>query len=189
MIDIYILEATELKKPPQLGVNIMTNKANSQLRTEQDSPIESWNLMTDFMFQITRQQMAAINDKTSALFMCTENVRKVQQNAAYEASQRHSAVAQKMRGDCKPEELMSINFDLLKFTLVSVPRYWQELSISLIKPQFDVIEKTISTANKAIDTDPIREIVKAFEQAIPPFNGYLVSKSNGSNGQDSNKQI
>lgn len=61
-----------------------------------------------FMADINRQQLAVATEMTSVLFHGRENLRRIQQEAAHDASVRYGDAAEKLDGPCEPSDLLPI---------------------------------------------------------------------------------
>jgi len=94
-----------------------------------------WNLLAD----LGRQQLALATESACAMFRGSEAMRKIQQQAAQQASEHHQAVAQKLRGPCEPTDLLAIQSDLLRFNLQGAALYWQQLGVATLKTQVEMM--------------------------------------------------
>lgn len=95
----------------------------------------SWNFMAD----MGRQQMAVATEAACAMFRGFESMRKVQEQAAHAAAQRHAAAAQKLQRPCAPMELVAIQSELLSFDAEGATRYWQQLGAAVLEMQTEML--------------------------------------------------
>ncbi len=93
------------------------------------------NLLADF----GRQQLALATESACAILRGSEAVRKIQQQAAQQASVRHEAAAQQLRGPCEPADLLAIQSELLRFNLQAAVLYWQQLGAAALKTQVEMM--------------------------------------------------
>lgn len=93
------------------------------------------NLLAD----LGRQQLALATESACALFRGSEAMRKIQQQAAHQASLHHEAAAQKLREPCEPADLLAIQSDLLRQDLREATQYWQQLAASALKTQVEMM--------------------------------------------------
>ena len=103
-------------------------------RPPQDAQV-AWDFMTD----VGRQQMSFATETACAMFRGFENMRKVQEQAAHEAAQRHAVAAQKLQQPCPPLELLAIQTGLLSFDVEGATRYWQQLGAAALEMQTEMI--------------------------------------------------
>ena len=94
-----------------------------------------WNLMTD----LGRQQLAVGAEAASVLFRGSEAIRKIQQQAAHEASLRHHAVLQKLQAGAAPADLVAVQEELLRFDVEQASWYWQKLTEVAVQTQVEML--------------------------------------------------
>lgn len=94
-----------------------------------------WNLLAN----LGRLQFALMADSASAMFRGAEAIRKVQQQAAHQASAHHEAAAQKLRDPREPAELLAIESDLLRFDMQEAAHYWQQIATAMMKAQLEMM--------------------------------------------------
>lgn len=95
----------------------------------------SLNLMAD----LGRQQMAVATEAACAMFRGFEAMRKVQEQAAHDAAQRHALAAHKLQQPCDAAELLAIQSELMSFDVDGATRYWQQLSAAALEMQTEVM--------------------------------------------------
>jgi len=115
----------------------MTTKTSptASSRGAQAADFAPWNLLANF----GRLQFALAADSASALFRGAEAIRKVQQQAAHQASAHHEAAAQKLRDPREPAELLAIESELLRFDMQEAAHYWQQISMAAWKTQLEMM--------------------------------------------------
>jgi hypothetical protein len=128
-----------------------------------------WNFIAD----LGRQQMSVAADASSALFRGFEAIRKIQQQAAHTAAQRHQAVAQRLHGGCAPADLMAIQSDLLSGDLKSATQYWQDLAATAMEMQTEMM----GCASHLVDSEAALQAVSALER-LPGMSSFFVKKMN-----------
>lgn len=92
------------------------------------------NRATDF----SRQQLAVATEGARALFRGFEAMRKIQEQAAQEASQRHAAVGERLRG-CQPADLLAMQAELMRHEVEGVTRYWQQLTAAAVEMNTELL--------------------------------------------------
>lgn len=103
----------------------------------------------DGFADLGRQQMAVATEAACAMFRGFEAMRKVQEQAAHDAAQRHARAAQKLQGPCAPMELFAIQSELLSFDFDGASRYWQQLGAAAMEMQTEML----GCCTKLADTD------------------------------------
>jgi hypothetical protein len=118
-----------------------------------------------------RQQMSVAAEASSALLRGFETMRRIQQETAQEASERHQAVAQKLHGACAPMDAMALQAGLLQADLQTANRYWQDLAGTAIETQVEIM----SCASHLLDSDTALESVSAVEalDAFPVMKAFF----------------
>ena len=94
-----------------------------------------------------RQQSVVASESAQAMFRGFEAMRKIQEEAARETSQKHAAAAQRLRNDCSPAEMMAVQSDLLRFDFDAAVRYWQELVAAALEMQTEIMGCTTHLLN------------------------------------------
>lgn len=104
--------------------------ATKQIRTK--APAESASAPAaaswDWALDLGRQQVAVASESAATLFRGFEAMRRIQEQAAREATQHHAAFAGKIGGKCTPAELMALQGELVRYDMEAVARYWQQLA-------------------------------------------------------------
>lgn len=92
-----------------------------------------------FMADLGRQQMAMATEAACAMFRGFEAMRKVQEQAAHDAAQRHAVAARKLQRPCDAMELLAIQSELLSFDVDGASRYWQQLGAAALEMQTEML--------------------------------------------------
>jgi hypothetical protein len=114
----------------------MTAK-NSRGATREDAGsavLAPFNLLAD----LPRRQMALMAQSASALLRGAEAMRKVQQQAAHQASAQHEQAAQRLLSPCDLGELMGIQAELLRSNMREAAQYWQQLATAALRIQTEL---------------------------------------------------
>jgi hypothetical protein len=106
-----------------------------------------------------RQQMALAASTAAILFRGSEEIRYIQQQAAQQATERHETLAQKLRGNCTPAELLAMQADLLNFDLQGSAKYWQAIAAAMLKTEVELMACVTHVA----DTRPGEALKPALE--------------------------
>ena len=119
----------------------------------------------------SRQQMALAANTAAILFRGSEEIRYIQQQAAQQATERHEAVAQKLRNDCTPAEMLALQADLLNFDLQGSAKYWQAIAAAMLKTEVELM----ACATHIADT----RSGEALKPALEAWKATLASAVNG----------
>lgn len=114
-----------------------------------------WNLLAD----LGRHQLILATESACALFRGSEAMRKIQQQAAHDASSHHEAIAQQLRSQSGSSDLLAIQADLMRFNLEGATQYWQQLAAVMIKTQGDMAACT----SQVLQTAPENGLKPALE--------------------------
>jgi hypothetical protein len=139
-----------------------------------------WNMLLD----LGRQQLAVTTENTSAVFRGGEAMRKIQQDAAHQASVHHAEAAQKLRAcSCQPADLLAIQSELLRIDMQGAGQYWQQLASVALQTQIDMM----TSVSRLFDDEAgggVKSALGVFQAAIPPMaNSFFVSRSSESDEQ------
>ncbi len=118
-------------------------KSNQIPRSSGLARTPATNSVADF----GRQQAIVATESAQAMFRGFEAMRKIQEEVAHEASQKHAAAAQRLHGDCSPTEMMAVQSDLLRFDFDAAVRYWQELAAAALEMQTEIMGCTTHLLN------------------------------------------
>jgi hypothetical protein len=142
--------------------------ANLSRATRATVKVPALNTAADF----SRQQAVVAAESASALFRGFEAMRKIQEETAHEASQRHAEAAQKLSGNCQPADLMAVQSELLRFDFDAAGRYWQQLAAAALEMQTEIM----GCASHLIDSETVLEgssAVDAMQFKIPGLDTFL----------------
>jgi hypothetical protein len=122
-----------------------------------------------------RQQAVVVAESACAMFRGFEAMRKIQEEAAHQASLRHSEAAQKLRGSCQPADLMAVQSELLRFDIDAAGRYWQQLAAAAFEMQTEIV----GCASHLIDSEAMLEgssaALDAMQLKIPGLDAFLAA--------------
>ena len=143
------------------------------------SELNPWNMLAD----LARQQLAVTTESTSAICRGSEAMRKIQQDAAHQASVYHADAAQKMRASsCQPADLLAIQSELMRIDMQGAGQYWQQIASAALQTQIEMM----SSVGRIFDseTSGVKSALEVFQAAIPPMtNSFFVSRSNQADEQ------
>jgi hypothetical protein len=111
-----------------------------------------------------KDQLAAANDCAAAMFSGFEAMRKVQEHIAHDAARRHHAAAQKMKNGCTPQELATIQGELMRSDAEMAAQYWQQLAATAMEMQ----TRMMGAWNGAVDAGTLLESLSAIAGRAQP---------------------
>lgn len=159
-------------------MNAQTTRTTSATAAS-GTDLNAWNILLD----LGRQQLALTTESTSAICRCSEAMRKIQQDAAHQASVYHAEAAQKMRASsCQPIDLLAIQSDLMRIDMQGAGQYWQRLASAALQTQIDMMTNVSRLFDS--ETSSVKSALGVFQAAIPPMaNSFFVSRSSESDEQ------
>jgi hypothetical protein len=101
------------------------------------------NMLSD----VTRQQLTIMTEAACAVLGSSEALGKIQQQAAHQASVRHNAVAETLRGEVEPMEILSIQSDLMRQDMQEAAQYWAQLASAVMRTQLDMMGRMTHMLN------------------------------------------
>lgn len=104
-----------------------------------------WNWALDF----GRQQVAVAVEGASTMYRGFEAMRRVQEQIAHHAAERHAEAAEQLRARKAPADLIATQSQLLRDDLEDATRYWQQLTAAA----FEMNSQLLGCATHLVDTD------------------------------------
>ena len=105
----------------------------------------------DWMGDWNRQQMAVATEGTTTLFRGFETLRRIQEQAAHAAAERHAAVAERLRKPASPADVALVQAELLREDLAAAGRYWQDLAATVLEMNTELL----NCAAHLVDTEDV----------------------------------
>ena len=122
----------------------------------------------NFLSELGRHQLALAVEGTTALCRGNEALRKIQQDAAHEASVFHEETVQRLFAPCQPAELMAIQSELMRFTLQSSGRYWQKIAASMMQTQVEMIKSATHVLEREKGSGA-KSPMEVLQSTLPPL--------------------
>ena len=113
-------------------------------------------------------QLTLAVDGTTVLCCGSEALRKIQHDAAHEASVFHEETAQRLFVYCPPTELVAIQSKLLRFTMQSAGKYWQQIAASAMQTQVEMIKSVTHVLEREKDTGT-KSPMQVLQSVMPPL--------------------
>ena len=129
------------------------------------------HLLTD----LGRQQFALFAEVAGVMFRGSEAIRKVQHEAAHEASLQHAAVAEKLQDSAEPASWLALQAELLRYDMQGAARYWQQLLGAGMQTQLEMM----GCANHLIEVEA--------ESGLKPALNALATVLNASHGNSASQ--
>lgn len=124
----------------------MPTKSTRQAAAVSDgaaSMLAPLNMLSD----VTRQQLTMMTEATCAVLGSSEALGKIQQQAAHQASLRHNAAAESLRGEVEPLEILTIQGDLVRQDMQEAAQYWAQLASAVMRTQLDMMGRMTHLLN------------------------------------------
>jgi hypothetical protein len=119
-----------------------TSRASVARQTVTETSLTPLNLFTE----LPRRQLALMAQSASAMYRCSEDLRRLQQEAADRATEHYEEAVDRLRGDCDYSELMSVQAEMLRFNFQEAAQYWQQLAAAGMKMQAEMVSSTREVA-------------------------------------------
>jgi hypothetical protein len=121
-----------------------------------------FNLLAD----LPRRQLALMTYSATALFRGSEDMRRIQEQAAHRATERHEEVSERLRDPCDFNDLLAIQADLVRFDMQEALRYWQQLANAALKLQADLVSSTGEAVLEGASEPSLDSLQRAFEATL-----------------------
>ncbi|CAN5505033.1 hypothetical protein BH10PSE16_BH10PSE16_40280 [soil metagenome] len=143
----------------------MGTKTKETLAGREVSSSEQYfpNLFAD----LGRHQLALAVEGTGALCRSGEALRKIQQEAAHEASVFHENTAKKLFAPCQLADLAAIQSELMRFSLQSAGKYWQQIAMQAMQTQVEIMSSVSHVLESEKDTG-MKSPLEVLQAVIPP---------------------
>ncbi|WP_037472164.1 phasin family protein [Simplicispira psychrophila] len=123
-----------------------------------------WSHLAD----LQRQQLALATECASAVFRGVESMRKIQQEAAHQASAHHATATQQLRSPEPTADLMALLSTPLRVDMEGVQKYWNQLAAATFQAQAEMMNSICHMFNNEnrSSVSSIQEVVQA---TMPPL--------------------
>jgi hypothetical protein len=121
------------------------------------------NMLSD----VTRQQLTMMTEAACAVLGSSEALGKIQQQAAHQASVRHNAAAETLRGEVEPMEVLSIQTDLVRQDMQEAAQYWAQLASAVMRTQLDMMGRVQHMLNSS-SQGGLGSAMDAWRSAVSP---------------------
>lgn len=101
------------------------------------------NMLSD----VTRHQLSLMTETACAVLGSSEALAKVQEQAVHQASVRHQAAAERLRGEVEPVDVLTLQSDLLRQDVQEAAQYWSQLVSAAMKTQLDMMGRMTDMFN------------------------------------------
>jgi Phasin protein len=140
-----------------------TSRASAQRK---NSDTESGQ--SNFLMEMGRHQLALVAEGARALCCRSEALRKIQQEAAHDASVFHAETGERLFSLRDPGELMSIQSELMRFALSSASNYWRQIIANAMNTPVDMMA-CIGQVLQSEKEHGVKTPLEAFQSVIPPL--------------------
>ena len=121
------------------------------------------NMLSD----VTRQQLTMMTEAACAVLGSSEALGKIQQQAAHQASVRHNAAAETLRGEVEPMDILSIQSDLVRQDMQEAAQYWAQLASAVMRTQLDMMGRMTDMLNSS-SQGGLGSAMDAWRSAVSP---------------------
>lgn len=99
----------------------------------------------------SRQQMAVATASAQAMMRGFDAMRRIHEETAQAASDRHVAIAEKLKGHAQPADVLAAQTELLRSDLEHATRYWQQMTAAAMEMNSEVLGCTA----QLVDTEAL----------------------------------
>ena len=123
------------------------------------NPLAAWA-------DLPRRQLALMTHSATAVFRVSQELRRIQQEAAARATQHHEEAAQRLAQPCDFSDLMAVQAELVNFNLQEAANYWNQLATAALKLQADVAGSVGEAVMDGASEPTLESLQRAFEQTL-----------------------
>lgn len=115
---------------------------------------------------LPRRQLALMTHSATALFRGSQELRRIQQEAASRATQRHEEAAERLREPCDFSDLVALQAELVRFNMQEAANYWNQLANAAFKLQADMISSAGEAVAEGASEPTLESLQRAFEATL-----------------------
>lgn len=115
---------------------------------------------------LPRRQLALMTQSATALFRGSQELRRIQQEAALRATQHHEEAAERLREPCDFSDLMAVQAELVSFDLQEAANYWNQLANAAFKLQADMVRSAGAAVMEGASEPTLESLQRAFEATL-----------------------
>lgn len=141
-----------------------TSSSRSPASHASGTDLASWKALTE----LSRQQLGVVSEGSSAIYRGSEALRKIQQEAAHEASVRHAQAAKKLLSPCEPADVLALQTELMRSNMQSATHYWEQFMVVALQTQRDMM-LSVGHLFEGESGSGMNSALKAFQATIPPM--------------------
>lgn len=133
--------------------------ASAQSSSMPTNPLTAWA-------DLPRRQLALMTYSATALFRGSQELRRIQQEAAQRATQHHEETAQRLREPCDFTDLVALQVDLVRFNMQESAHYWNQLANAALKWQADMVGSAGEAMIDGASEPTLESLQRAFEATL-----------------------
>jgi hypothetical protein len=115
---------------------------------------------------LPRRQLALMTHSATALFRGSQELRRIQQEAALRATQHHEEAAERLREPCDFSDLVALQAELVRFNLQEAANYWNQLANAAFKLQADMVSSAGEAVMEGASEPTLESLQRAFEATL-----------------------
>jgi hypothetical protein len=116
--------------------------------------------------ELPRRQMALMTHSATALFRGSQELRRIQHEAARRAMERHEETAERLREPCEFSDLVALQVELVRFNVQEAANYWSELANAALKLQADMVSSAGEAVIEGASEPTLESLQRAFEATL-----------------------
>lgn len=115
---------------------------------------------------LPRRQLALMTHSATALFRGSQELRRIQQEAAQRAVEHHEETAARLSEPCDMAQLVALQTDLVRFNLQEAAQYWSQIANAALKLQADVVSSAGEAVMEGASEPTLESLQRAFEATL-----------------------
>lgn len=158
-------------QPQEVQMNQKSPDFSSNPQKAAEKPLSDaspWNHLAD----LQRQQFALATECASALFRGVESMRKIQQEAAHQASAHHAAATQQLRSPAQTADLLALLSSPMRMDMEEVQKYWNQLAATSLQAQTEIMSSICRMFNNK-SSSSIHSLQEVIQATLPPLASSL----------------
>lgn len=115
---------------------------------------------------LPRRQLALMTNSATALLRSSQELQRIQQEAAQRAVQHHEQAAERLREPCDVTDLMALQADMVRFNMQEVAQFWSQVANAALKLQADMVSTAGDAVVEGASEPTLESLQRAFEATL-----------------------
>jgi hypothetical protein len=116
--------------------------------------------------ELPRRQMALMTHSATALLRGSQEMRRIQQECARRAMERHEQTAERLREPCEFNDLVALQSELVRFNMQEAANYWAQLANAMFRIEADMVSSAGEAVMEGASEPTLESLQRAFEATL-----------------------